>query len=132
MFCLRQFSHAVLAVMVTLGSVGAATAQEFIFKPGPQLDINRVYRVNRFTGEVGACQYGVREGQGQPGPESIGVTLCYAPGAGAGPQTTPGDYDLVASNHQKEGGIFRVNRSTGEMSVCYVLQDTVVCTPPAR
>ena len=53
-------------------------------------------------------------------------------GEGAGPQPVPGDYDLVRSNHEREGGIFRVNTRTGEVSVCYVQTDKVVCTPQAR
>ncbi len=46
----------------------------------------------------------------------------------AGPQT-PGEYGLVASRHEREGGVFRVNYRTGEMSICYVFEEKVVCTP---
>ncbi|GGE37488.1 hypothetical protein GCM10007276_13630 [Agaricicola taiwanensis] len=117
---------AVALALVTMATAGSAAADEYIFKAAPQTDINRVYRVNRLTGEVGACQYALKD-------NSVGVTLCYATGEGAGPQSEPGDYDLVASSHEREGGIFRVNRRTGEMSVCYVLPpDTVVCTPSSR
>ncbi len=119
----------IVAAPVVVGAVvlGAASAgaQEYVYEPAPQSDLNRIYRVNRLTGEVGACQYGIRDG-------SIGVTLCYPAGEGAAAQTEPGEYGLVASNHEREGGIFRVNRRTGEMSVCYVLGESVVCTPPAR
>ena len=45
----------------------------------PETDLNRVYRLDRVTGEMGACQYGLKE-------NTIGVTLCYPPGEGAGPQ----------------------------------------------
>jgi len=62
---------------------------------------------------------------------TIGVTLCYQPGEGAGPQA-PGEYALVASRHEREGGVFRVDLRTGAMSICYVLNDLVVCTPPAK
>lgn len=102
-----------------------AFAQEFRFLAAPQIDLNRIYRVNRLTGEMGACQYAIREG-------TPGVALCYPAGEGGGPQTAPGEYDLVRSNHQGEGGIFRVNTRTGESSVCYVLAERVVCTPQAR
>lgn len=122
----NRVRRAGLAGVFVMASMAAAQADEFVFKAAPQTDINRVYRVNRLTGEIGACQYALKEG-------SVGVTLCYATGEGAGAQTEPGDYDLVPSSHEREGGIFRVNRRTGEMSVCYVLPpDTVVCTPPAR
>jgi len=29
--------------------------------PAPQIDLNRVYRVNRLTGEMGACQYAIKD-----------------------------------------------------------------------
>ena len=62
---------------------------------------------------------------------AVGVTLCYEPGQGAGPQG-PSDYALVASSHEREGGVFRVDLRTGQMSICYVLNDKVVCTPPTK
>ncbi|MGQ4272513.1 hypothetical protein [Terrihabitans sp. B22-R8] len=102
-----------------------AQAQEYRFKPPAQTDLNRLYKVNRLTGEMGACQYALSEG-------SVGVTLCYSAGEGGGPQPIPGDYDLLPSNHAGEGGIFRVNTRTGDISVCYVLAERVVCTPQAR
>jgi hypothetical protein len=39
---------------------------------------------------------------------SIGVTLCYPPGEGAGPEATS-EYSLIASRHEREGGIFRID-----------------------
>lgn len=100
-----------------------ALAATFDFVPAPQTDLNRIYRIDRITGEVSSCQYGLQEG-------TIGVTLCFTPGEGAGPQA-PGEYGLVASRHEREGGVFRVNYRTGEMSICYVFDERVVCTPQA-
>jgi hypothetical protein len=111
--------------LISLGLSGEAMAEEYRFLPAPQIDLNRIYRVNRLTGEMGACQYAVK-------PDTVGVALCHPAGEGAGPQPVPGDYDLVRSNHEREGGIFRVNTRTGEVSVCYVQTDKVVCTPQAR
>ena len=111
--------------LIFLGQTRFATAQEYRFIPAPQIDLNRIYRVNRLTGEMGACQYAVKEG-------TIGAALCYPAGEGGGPQPIPGDYELVRSNHEREGGVFRVNTRTGEVSVCYVLTERVVCTPQAR
>jgi hypothetical protein len=90
----------------------------------PETDLNRVYRLDKATGEVGACPDGLKEG-------GVGVTLCYAPGEGAGPQASS-EYALVASRHEREGGVFRVDLRTGMMSICYVLNDVVVCTPQAK
>lgn len=102
----------------------AALAANYEFLPAPETDLNRVYRLDRATGEIGACQYGLKD-------SSVGITLCYPPGDGAGPQP-PSEYSLVASRHEREGGVFRIDLRTGLMSICYVLNDTVVCTPPAK
>jgi hypothetical protein len=99
-------------------------AANYEFLAAPETDLNRVYRLDKATGEVGACQYGLKEG-------GVGVTLCYAPGEGAGPQASS-EYALVASRHEREGGVFRVDLRTGMMSICYVLNDVVVCTPQAK
>ncbi len=105
--------------------VGQAAAANYDFLAAPERDLNRVYRLDRATGEIGACQYGLKEGA------AVGITLCYEPGEGAGPQFAS-DYSLVASSHEHEGGVFRVDLHSGKMSICYVLNDKVVCTPPAK
>lgn len=120
----QQFSVvAVLAVLAV--SAGEARADDYIFAPAPTVEVNRIYRVNRYTGEMGACQYAIKDG-------TVGVTLCYGAGEGASAQSAPGDFDLVGSRHERESGIFRVNHRTGEMSICYVLSEQVVCTPATR
>lgn len=120
---IRFLSAAVLSTGL-LALLGGPALAQHRFAASPQIDLNRVYRVDIFTGEVGACQYAVQDG-------NIGVTLCFPAGEGAGPQE-PGDYDLVASNHTKEGGVFRVERRSGRMSVCYVREERVVCTTTSR
>ena len=113
------------AVLVTLAVVATpAWAGQFDFLPAPQTDLNRIYRVDRFTGEVVACQYGQKEG-------SIGVTICFPSGEGAGRQD-PSEYGLIASRHEHEAGVFRVDYRSGVVSICYVFDDKVVCTPPDK
>ena len=101
----------------------ALAAGPYEFVPAPQIDLNRVYRIDRSTGEVTSCQYGLRE-------DSVGVTLCFSAGEGASAQAS-GEYGLIASRHTRESGVFRVNYRTGEMSICYVQvrEEVVVCTP---
>src|SRR5215207_8237589 len=111
----------ILAVLALGGLSGPALAASYDFVPAPQTDLNRIYRIDRITGEVSSCQYGLQEG-------TVGATLCFGGGEGAGPQP-PGEYGLVASRHEREGGVFRVNYRTGEMSICYVFDEKVVCTP---
>ncbi len=122
---LRRGAVAVaICILTMICAAEAALAANYVFLSAPEIDLNRVYRLDSATGEVGACQYGLKEG-------TIGVTLCYAPGEGAGPQP-PSDYSLVASHHEHEGGVFRVDQRTGMISICYVLNEAVVCTPQAR
>jgi hypothetical protein len=112
------------AALWTLCLAGPAPAAPYDFVPAPQTDLNRIYRIDRITGEVSSCQYGLQEG-------TVGATLCFAAGEGAGAQV-PGEYGLVSSRHEREGGVFRVNYRTGEMSICYVFEERVVCTPPTN
>lgn len=114
-------------LLPALGSPARAASFEFV--PAPQIDLNRVYRVDKVTGEVTSCQYGLREGA----VGSVGVTVCYGSGEGASAQA-PSEYGLVASRHTREAGVFRVNYRTGEMSICYVQlqKEAVVCTAQAN
>src|SRR5690242_6143782 len=115
-------SAALISAVLALGGLSSpALAAPYDFVAAPQTDLNRIYRIDRITGEVSSCQYGLQEG-------TVGATLCFGGGEGAGPQP-PGEYGLVASRHEREGGVFRVNFRTGEMSVCYVFDERVVCTP---
>ena len=120
----RIFGEAA-ALAAALVAPTIACAQPYEFLAAPSKDINRVFRLDKSTGEVGACQYGIK-------PDApMGVTLCYSSGEGAkgGP---PGDYALVASRHESEGGVFRVDQRSGAMSICFVLDNNVVCTAPEK
>lgn len=113
------------ALVAAVAAPAIARAESWEFLAAPSRDINRVFRLDKTTGEVGACQYGIK-------PDApMGVTLCYPPGEGAkGGQ--PGEYALVASRHESEGGVFRVDLRSGAMSICFVLDNSVVCTAPAK
>jgi hypothetical protein len=110
--------------LVAMGAGLAFAAANYEFLAAPKIDLNRVYRLDKATGEIGACQYGLKE-------NSVGVTLCYPPGEGAMAQA-PSEYGLISSRHEDEGGVFRVDLRTGTMSICYVLNDQVVCSPPGK
>jgi hypothetical protein len=118
---MRKLSRTLLAALI-FGAPLPVLASAYDFVPAPQNDLNRLYRIDKVTGEVSSCQYGLKE-------DTVGVTLCFGAGEGAGAQS-PGEYGLVSSRHEREGGVFRVNYRTGEMSVCYVFEEKVVCTPP--
>ena len=112
------------AALVMVVALTGARAANYEFLAAPETDLNRVYRLDKATGEMGACQYGLSEG-------TVGATLCYPPGEGGGPQAQS-EYSLIASHHDREGGVFRVDVRAGTMSICYVLNDAVVCTPQAK
>jgi hypothetical protein len=113
-------------VVALVACAAPAAAENFQFMPAPHQELNRIFRVDRATGEMGACNYAIKD------ENSIGLTVCYPAGEGA-KAGEAGDYALVASNHRAEAGIYRVNRRTGDVSVCFVRGDQeVVCTAPAR
>ena len=115
-----------LAACAWLVTFGPGSAENFQFAPAPQQDLNRIYRIDRLSGEVIACQFAVKD------DSPIGLTLCYPAGEGARGGEA-GDYGLIASSHRQESGIFRFNRRNGAISICYVREDQeVVCTPPAK
>ena len=126
----RTAKAAGLGAALILGTSLGASAASYEFLAAPEKDLNRVYRLDKATGEMGACQYGLAQG-GDDKKDDVGVTLCYPSGVGAGAQSQS-EYALVSSHHDKEGGVFRVDVRTGTMSICYVLNETVVCTPPAK
>jgi hypothetical protein len=114
----------------------AALAGSYQFLAAPGIDVNLLYRLDQLTGEVTVCQYGAAE----PTKAPFGVTFCHPAGAGAAKQE-PGRYELMASRHEKEAGVFRVELLTGMVSNCFlhigkegekVIEDFVVCTPQAK
>jgi hypothetical protein len=106
----------------------AQAAGNYDFLAAPETDLNRIYRLDRASGEVGACQYGFSKDT-----SGVGVTLCYPPGDGAKAGAFS-EYALVSSHHNGEGGVFRVDLRSGMMSICFVHDptSTVVCTTPAK
>ena len=121
-FCLFGAVMAVYGAVIPLGPSWAGPSSVYEFVPAPHTKLNRVYRVDRTTGEVIACQYALWT-------DTVGATQCFPSGEGASAQSV-GEYGLIASRHEAEGGVFRVNYRTGDMSICYVLESEkkVVCT----
>lgn len=58
--------------------------------------------------------------------QPAGSMACFPPGEGARVMPS-GDYDLKGSNWETEWGVFRLNRTTGEISLCFVKEAEVVC-----
>jgi hypothetical protein len=132
------------ALALTASSGAALANNQWEFLAAPQINLSLVYRLDKLTGDVIACQYAHNPGKPDVEPGAYGVTACYRGGEGAAKQE-PGDYGLVATRHEQEGGVFRVDYRTGALSICYlyfqrekqgdkevVVDQYVVCTPPYR
>jgi hypothetical protein len=136
-------SGAVAAALVAQAPAQAQTAS-YEFLAAPQINLSLVYRLDKATGEIIACQYGHNPGRTDIEPGAFGVTVCYRSGEGAGKQE-PGQYGLIATRHEQEGGVFRVDYRSGSLSICYlyfqkekqgdrevITDQYVVCTPPTK
>jgi hypothetical protein len=121
-----------------------ASASSYEFLAAPQINLSLVYRLDKVTGDVIACQYGHNPGKTDIEPGAFGVTVCYRSGEGATKQD-PGEYGLIATRHEQEGGVFRVDYRSGSLSICYlyfqkekqgdhevIADQYVVCTPPVK
>ena len=119
----------------------ASKAAQYEFLAAPQINLSLVYRLDKLSGDVIACQFAHNPGRPDVGPGAFGVTSCYRSGDGATKQE-PSDYGLIATRHEQEGGVFRVDYRTGGLSICYlyfqrekqgdheaIADQYVVCTP---
>src|ERR1700761_9142307 len=97
----------IAAIATCLFATGAEAGQ-YEFLPAPQINLSLLYRLDKLSGDVIACQFAHNPGKTDVGPAGYGVTACYRSGEGASGQP-PGDYGLVASRHEQEGGVFRVD-----------------------
>ena len=133
-----------LILAIAAAVAPAAAAERFEFLAAPQINLSLLYRLDKFTGEVIACQFAHNPGKADVEPGAYGVTQCYRGGDGATKQE-PGNYGLIASRHEQEGGVFRVDYRTGAISACYlyvqrekqgeresVSDQYVVCTTPNK
>ena len=135
---------ATVALTATYFAAAPAIASNYEFLAAPQINLSLVYRLDKLTGEIIACQYGHNPGKTDIEPGAFGVTVCYRSGEGAAKQE-PGEYGLIATRHEQEGGVFRVDYRTGALSICYlyfqkekqgdreiITDQYVVCTPPVK
>jgi hypothetical protein len=140
----KTIPAAMVLATASLAGVAAANASNYEFLAAPQINLSLVYRLDKLTGEIIACQYGHNPGKTDIEPGAFGITICYRSGEGAAKQE-PGEYGLIATRHEQEGGVFRVDYRTGSLSICYlyfqrekqgdhetITDQYVVCTPPVK
>ncbi len=129
-----------LALAMAAISASAAAGERYDFLPAPQVNLSLLYRLDRLTGDVIACQFAHNPSKTDVGPGAFGVTACARGGEGATNQR-PGDYALMASRNEQEGGVYRIDRRSGAISICYLyfqrqgdreIDRYVVCTSPFK
>ena len=136
-----RLRRALLGALACLASAPAVADGHYEFLAAPQINLSLVYRLDKLTGDVIACQFARNPGKPDVEPGAFGVTQCFRGGDGASKQD-PGDYGLIATRLEQEGGVFRVDYRTGALSICYlyfqrekqgerevVVDQYVVCTP---
>jgi hypothetical protein len=143
---MRLCNPILAAIVLTMAAVAGqpAEASNYEFLAAPQINLSLVYRLDKLTGEIIACQYGHNPGKTDIEPGAFGVTVCYRAGEGA-TKLDPGEYGLISTRHEQEGGVFRVDYRTGSLSICYlyfqkekqgdreiIADQYVVCTPPVK
>ena len=141
---MRSLKFLSVALALAASSSAAAAGGPYEFLAAPQINLSLVYRLDKFSGDVIACQYAHNPGKTEVEPGAYGVTACYRGGDGASKQE-PGEYGLIATRHEQEGGVFRVDYRTGSLSICYlyfqkekqgdrevITDQYVVCTPPVK
>ncbi len=113
-----------LAMGLSGFGIGRAAAANYDFLAAPERDLNRGFS-SRSRDRRDRC-LPIR-------PEGRHDRRHALLRAGRGRRAAAAsDYSLVASSHEHEGGVFRVDLRSGKMSICYVLNDKVVCTPPSK
>jgi len=132
------------ALALAAAPSGALANDRWEFLTAPQINLSLVYRLDKLSGDVIACQYAHNPGKPDVEPGAYGVTNCYRGGDGAVKQE-PGEYGLLTSRNEQEGGVFRVDYRTGALSICYLyfqrekqgdrevaVDQYVVCTAPYK
>jgi hypothetical protein len=141
---MRSMKIILCALALAVSPASALASSQYEFLAAPQINLSLVYRLDKLTGDVIACQYAHNPGKPDVEPGAYGVTACYRGGDGASKQE-PGDYGLIATRHEQEGGVFRVDYRSGALSICYlyfqrekqgdrevVVDQYVVCTAPYK
>jgi len=141
---MRSLKILLCGLALAVPSAPAVANSQYEFLAAPQINLSLVYRLDKLTGDVIACKFALNPNKTEVEPGAYGVTLCYRGGDGATKQE-PGEYGLIATRHEQEGGVFRVDYRTGAMSICYlyfqrekqadrevVVDQYVVCTPPYK
>ena len=114
--------YAALAAAVPIFLAGSAMAGEglFEFEIPNSPEANSIYRLNSATGEINVCYWAKVEGK------PIGKIQCDPAGENAGPQR-PGVYGVLKSPYKTETGVYRFDKLTGKVWLCFSDSGKTVC-----
>ena len=90
---------------------GAGAAGQYEFLAAPQINLSLVYRVDKLTGDIIACQFAHSPGRADVGPGAFGVTACYRSGEGA---SGSGARAITASSPPPRAGGRRLPRQLSD------------------
>jgi hypothetical protein len=99
-----------------------ATAGEglFEFEIPNSPEANSIYRLNSATGEINVCYWAKVEGK------TVGKIQCDPAGENAGPQR-PGVYGVKRSPYKTETGVYRFDKLSGKVWLCFSENSKTVC-----
>jgi hypothetical protein len=83
-------------------------------------EANSIYRLNSATGEINLCYWAKVEGK------PIGKIQCDPAGENAGPQR-PGVYGILRSPYKTETGVYRFDKLSGKVWLCFSDSGKTVC-----
>ncbi|MGE0239163.1 MAG: hypothetical protein AB7F09_25155 [Parvibaculaceae bacterium] len=111
---------AALAGLVAGVKFAGAGEALYEFETPTSPETNAIYRLNTATGEVNFCYWAKVEGK------TIGKTVCDPAGENAGPQK-PGIYGLKRSPFKTETAVYRVDKISGKLWLCFSESGKTVC-----
>ncbi len=113
---------AAIALAAFLYPAANAVAGEGLFEfeiPTTQ-ESSYLYRLNAATGEINVCYWAKVEGK------PIGKIQCDPSGENAGPQR-PGVYGLLRSPFKTENGVYRFDKLSGKVWLCFPDKGKTAC-----
>ena len=119
---IRYMALAALAVAgMTFQTAGAGARDGlFDFEIPNSPEANQIYRLNTSTGEINVCYWAKVEGN------NIGKIECASAGQNAGPQR-PGVYGVLKSPYKTETGVYRFDKLSGKIWLCFLEGGKTVC-----
>ena len=109
-----------LAGLLTVSRHARRAKRSMSSKSPTSPETNAIYRLNTATGEINFCYWAKVEGK------TIGRTVCDPAGENAGPQK-PGIYGLKRSPFKTETAVYRIDKISGKVWLCFSDAGKTVC-----